>query len=126
MRIEQKGENMKKLLLILPVMALAACSSEQPTTLVSGCEKITTDREGGDVYKCPMTEELAAIQAMEANAMFGGSGDTIDLKAIVADAENVYVNVFGTCEQEGQVAYRVMVKNPKIDGKTMWAVEVCK
>ena len=116
---------MKKLLLILPVMTLAACNQE-PKTLVSGCEKLTTDREGGDVYKCPMTEELAAIQAMEANAMFGGSGDTIDLKAIVADAENVYVNVFGTCEQEGQVAYRVMVKNPKIDGKTMWAVEVCK
>ena len=116
---------MKKLLLILPVMALAACNQE-PQTLVSGCEKLTTDREGGDIYKCPMTEELAAIQAMEADVMFGGSGDTFDTKVIVADTENVYVNVFGDCETEGQVAYRVAVKNPKIDGKTMWAVEVCK
>lgn len=115
---------MKKLLLVLPVVALAACSQEK--TLVSGCEKVTADREGGDVYKCPMSEELAAVQAMEANAMFGGSGDTFDIVAAGADAENVYVNVFGTCEAEGQVAYRVMVKNPTIDGKAMFAVEVCR
>lgn len=116
---------MKKLLLILPVAALAACGSQEKT-LVSGCEKVTTDREGGDVYKCPMTEELAAIQAMEANAMFGGSGDTFDAAAAAADAENVYVNVYGTCETEGQVAYRVMVKNPVLDGQAMFAVEICK
>lgn len=116
---------MKKLLLILPVAALAACGSSEKT-LVSGCEKLTADREGGDVYKCPMSEELAAIQAMEANAMFGGSGDTFDIAAAAADAENVYVNVFGQCETEGQVAYRVMVKTPTIDGQAMYAVEVCR
>ena len=115
---------MKKLILVLPVIALAACNQQK--TLVSGCEKITSDREGGDVFKCPMSEELAAIQAMEANAMFGGTGDTVDFAAITADAENVYVNVYGTCEAEGQVAYRVMVKNPTLDGQAMYAVEVCK
>jgi len=113
---------MKKLLLILPVVALAACSQEK--TLVSGCEKIVAS-ENGDVYKCPMSEELAAIQAMEANAMFN-TLDGLDVAAVAADAENVYVNIYGTCEQEGQVAYRVMVKNPVFNGNTMYAVEVCR
>lgn len=115
---------MKKLLLVLPAVALAACSSEQPKTLVSGCEKIVAS-ENGDVYKCPMSEELAAIQAMEANAMFN-TLDGLDVAAVAADAENVYVNVYGTCETEGQVAYRVMVKNPTLDGQAMYAVEVCR
>jgi hypothetical protein len=116
---------MKKLLLILPVVALAACNQE-PKTLVSGCEKIGSD-EMSTTYKCPMTEELAAIQAMEANAMFK-SDSGIDVVAVAADAENVYVNVAveDKCETEGQVAYRVMVKNPTIDGKAMYAVAVCK
>ncbi len=113
---------MKKLLLILPVIALAACSQEK--TLVSGCEKVVAS-ENGDVYKCPMTEELAAIQAMEANVMFN-TLDGLDVAAVAADAENVYINIYGSCEQEGQVAYRVMVKNPVFDGKAMYAVEVCK
>ena len=122
---------MKKLLLILPVLALAACSSEQPKTLVSGCEKIAANETVGEVYKCPMSEELAAVQALEANSMFV-SFEGLDAAAIAADAENVYVNVAGACEieVEGQVtegrAYRVMVKEPKIDGKAMHAVEVCK
>lgn len=114
---------MKKLLLILPVVALAACSQEK--TLVSGCEKVVTSETGGDIYKCPMSEELAAIQAMEANAMFN-TLEGLDAAAVAADAENVYVNIYGTCEQEGQVAYRVMVKNPVFDGNTMYAVEVCR
>ena len=114
---------MKKLILVLPVIALAACSQEQ-TTLVSGCEKVVAS-ENGDVYKCPMSEELAAIQAMEANAMFN-TLDGLDVAAVAADAENVYVNVYGTCETEGQVEYRVMVKNPTLDGQAMYAVEVCK
>lgn len=121
---------MKKLLLILPVAALAACGQEQKT-LVSGCEKIAANETIGEVYKCPMSEELAAIQAMEANAMFV-SFEGLDAAAMAADAENVYVNVAGACktEVEGQVTegrdYRVMVKNPTIDGKAMHAVEICK
>lgn len=116
---------MKKLLLVLPVVALAACSQEK--TLVSGCEKVTADVEGGDVYKCPMSEELAAIQAMEANAMFEAI-EGFDMAAAVADTENVYVRVSSRtqCEQEGQVAYWVIVKNPVLDGKTMNTVVTCK
>ena len=116
---------MKKLLLVLPVVALAACSSEQPKTLISGCEKVGSD-EFSTTYKCPMSEELAAIQAMEANAMFKSGSE--DLAAIAADAENVYVNVAteDKCETEGQVAYRVMVKNPVLDGQAMYAVAICK
>ena len=115
---------MKKLLLILPVAALAACGQEQKT-LVSGCEKVVTSETGGDIYKCPMSEELAAVQAMEANVMFG-SIEGLDVATVVSDTENAYVNVYGKCEAEGQVAYRVMVKKPTIDGKAMYAVEICK
>ena len=116
---------MKKLFLILPVAALAACNQE-PQTLVSGCEKIVAS-ENGDVYKCPMTEELSAIQAMEANAVFEVV-EGLDMAAVVADAENVYVRVSNTtqCEGEGQVAYWVVVKNPVLDGKTMNTVVTCK
>lgn len=125
MRIEQKGENMKKLLLILPVMALSACN-QQPQTLVSGCEKIVAN-ENGDVYKCPMSEELAAIQAMEANAVFEAV-EGLDMATVAADAENVYVRVSNTtkCEVEGQIAYWVVVKNPALDGKKMNTVVTCK
>ena len=117
---------MKKLLLILPVVALAACGSEQKT-LVSGCEKILSNEVAGDVYKCPMSEDLAAIQALEANAMFKTT-DGLDVAAIAADTENVYINVFAEdkCPAEGQVWYRVMVKNPTFDGKAMYAVELCR
>ena len=117
---------MKKLLLILPVMALSACN-QQPQTLVSGCEQIGAD-EYGAIYKCPITEELVAIQESKApDAMFR-SDCGVDVAEIAKDTEHVYVNLDkdGKCETEGQVAYRVAVKNPKIDGKAMWAVEVCK
>ena len=115
---------MKKLLLVLPVIALAACNQQK--TLVSGCEKVVAN-ENGDVYKCPMTEELAAIQAMEANAVFEAV-EGLDMAAVVADAENVYVRVSNTtqCEGEGQVAYWVVVKNPVLDGKTMNTVVTCR
>lgn len=116
---------MKKLLLILPVAALAACN-QQPQTLVSGCEKIVAN-ENGDVYKCPMSEELAAIQAMEANAVFEAV-EGLDMATVAADAENVYVRVSNAtkCEVEGQVAYWVVVKNPALDGKKMNTVVTCK
>ena len=140
---------MKKLVLILPLFMFNAYADEpvvvdenvaveeavaedvpaevvEDVTLISGCEQITTDREGGDVYKCPMSEEFDSIQAMEANVMFGGSGDTVDLNSIAGDTESVYVNVFGSCEAEGQTAYRVMIKNPTVDGESMYAVEVCR
>ena len=115
---------MKKLLLILPVVALAACN-QQPKTLISGCENVGSD-EFSTTYKCPVSEELVAIQGAEANAMF--KSGNIDLNAAAADAEHIYVNVSAEdkCPAEGQVAYRVMVKNPVLDGKAMYAVVICK
>lgn len=115
---------MKKLVLVLPVIALAACNQQK--TLVSGCEKVVAS-ENGDVYKCPMTEELAAIQAMEANAKFD-MVEGLDAAAVVADAENVYVQVSNRtqCDQEGQIAYWVIVKNPVFEGNVMNAVVTCK
>ncbi len=114
---------MKKLFLILPVAVLAACSSEQKT-LVSGCEKIIASETGGDIYKCPMTEEFVKIQAMDADSMFG-SIDGLDMANVIFDTEHAYVNVYGTCENPKQVQYRVMVRNLKIDGDAMYAVSIC-
>ncbi len=123
--MNQKGENMKKIAFLLPVIALAACGQEAKKTLVSDCEQISAGEQGDTLVKCPMTEELAAIQAMEANSMFLSA--TADLVALAADAENVYVNVnAGACDVEGQVQYRVMVKNPTIDGEAMYAVAICQ
>lgn len=115
---------MKKVALLLPVVALAACGQETKT-LISDCELIETPDTASAYYKCPMSEELAAIQTMEANAMFN-SVEGLNMEEVVADAEHVYVNVYGTCETEGQVQYRIMVKEPKIDGTTMYAVAVCQ
>ena len=117
---------MKKLFLILPVMALAACNQE-PQTLISGCEQIGAD-EYGAIYKCPITEELVAIQESKApDAMFR-SDCGVDVAEIAKDTEHVYVNLDkdGKCEGEGTVMYRVMVKNPTIDGKAMYTVVTCK
>lgn len=115
---------MKKVALLLPVIALAACGQE-PKTLISGCEKITTADETSAYYKCPVTEELTAIQTIEPNAMFN-SVEGLNMEEILADAEHVYVNVYGTCETEGQVQYRIMVKEPKVDGASMYAVAICQ
>ncbi len=118
---------MKKLLLILPVMALTACGHEA-NTYVDGCERIAERNLGGNIYKCPMTEDLVAIKAMEADSMFG-SHKGLDVIAAAADTENAYVNVFGgKCETKGQVSYRVIVTTPKAldNGKTYYAVEVCR
>ncbi len=110
-------------------MALAACSSQNANEYVAGCEKMDAGKVGsGDIYKCPMNEDLAAIKAMEANSMFG-SHDGLDVVALAADTEYAYLNVFGgECETEGQVAYRVVVTTPKEveEGKTYYAVEVCR
>ena len=121
---------MKKLLLILPVVALAACNQEpvQPNEFVAGCETVIQSKVGGSLYKCPKTEELAAIQAMEANTMFTSiSEDEFDVEAVANDKEHVYVNLttFNNCE-EGQLQYRVLVNNPVFDGKTYYAVQVCR
>ena len=120
---------MKKLLLILPVVALAACGHDA-NEYISGCEKVL-DTSMGDVYKCPMTEDLATIKSMEADCMFIGTqmGDKIDVITLASDTEYAYVNVYGDkCETEGQVSYRVIVNTPKItdENKTFYAVEVCR
>jgi len=122
---------MKKLLLILPFMALAACNQNtyvhDANEYVKDCEKIVTSEMGGDIYKCPMTEDLVAVKAMEADSAFGLSAD-LDIATVAADAKNAYVNVFGgKCETEGQVSYRVIVNTPKtVNDETYYAVEVCR
>ncbi len=116
---------MKKLLLILPVVALAACSQEK--TLVSGCEQIGAD-EYGVIYKCPITEELVAIQESKAPDTMFRSDCGVNIAEIAQDTEHVYVNLDkdGKCYGEGTVMYRVMVKNPTIDGKAMYTVVTCR
>jgi len=117
---------MKKLLLILPVLALAACNQE-PQTLVSGCEQIGAD-EYGAIYKCPITEELVAIQESKAADTMFRSDCGVNIDEIAKDAEHIYVNLDkdGECLGEGSVMYRVMVKNPVVDGNTMYTVTTCK
>ena len=116
---------MKKLFLILPVIALAACSQEK--TLVSGCEKIGAD-EYGAIYKCPITEELVAIQESKAPDTMFRSDCGVNIAEIAQDTEHVYVNLDkdGECKGEGTVLYRIMVKNPTIDGNTMYTVATCR
>lgn len=96
---------------------------------VSGCEKIYSDYLG-KIYKCQQNSELDLLQSMNPNAMFTVESGAEYLKTLAMDTQYVYVNINmnDECDVAGQEAhtYRVMVKNPTLDGQTMYAVEVCR
>lgn len=120
---------MKKIFGLVAVLALVAgCNSntsDTVTVLDATCEKVTTFTEGDMVVKCPITEQLQALQTQEANSMFVQGGD-LKLNELAADAEHIYVNVIpaGSYEWAPKTEYRVMVKEPVFEEGKMWTVSM--
>ncbi len=105
-------------------LAMLGCGTDAETVTVfdAECETVLTGERGDVVAKCPVTEQLAAIQTETPNAMFL-SVDPTTLLAL--DADHVYVNIVdGDCG-ENTVGYRVLVNNPVFDGETFYAVNKC-
>ena len=120
---------MKKLLILPVVLAVAACGTDDVQKVdVFGteCDVVATSVNGDSSVKCPVTPELEAIQAMEANSMFV-SGDFAEknITEYAADTEGVWVNLNPNECGDGTMGYRVMVKNPVLDGVAMYAVSQC-
>ena len=122
---------MKKYMLVgFAAAILAGCSSnESKTETFMGveCENIATGELGDYVLKCPIAQELEAVQAQEANAMFISGRDNYyhGFNVFEADVEHIYVNVVPNDCGDNTVGYRVMVKEPVFDGETMYAVAHC-
>ena len=116
---------MKKLLILPVVLGVAACGSEEVKTMtVMGAEcEVVKVFDASTIVKCATTPELVAIQAEAPTAMF----DTIEGIAPeqFADAEHIFVNVVPNQCGEGTTGYRVMVKEPVIDGVANFAVDKC-
>lgn len=120
---------MKKITLCgLAAIALVAagCSKSNETVEVFGekCVKVAQFEQGDYIVKCPVAESLVAIQGQTPNAKFVQGGEEIQKYA--ADTESIYVNVVpaGSYDWAQKDEYRVMVKNPTLDGDAMWAVSV--
>ncbi|MBP5485443.1 MAG: hypothetical protein J6Y07_01930 [Alphaproteobacteria bacterium] len=117
---------MKKLLICgAAVAAIAACSAktEEIKVFDASCEKIIAFEQGDMIVKCPITETLASLQGQTPTGMFVQGGD-LNIAELATDAEHVYVNVIpaGAYEWAAQKEYRVMVKNPTIDGEAFYTV----
>ena len=120
---------MKKITLCgLAAIALVAtgCSKSNDTVEVFGekCVKVAQFEQGDYIAKCPVAESLVAIQSQTPNSMFVQGGE--DIQKYVADTDSIYVNVIpvGTYDWAQKNEYRIMAKNPVMDGNTMWAVSV--
>ena len=104
--------------------ALTGCGDKVNTVTVfdAESEQIMTSERNDIVVKCPITEQLTAIQGEKPNAMFLSISPTDD---IVTDAEHIYVDIVeGDCG-ENTTGYRIMVQNPVLDGETLYAVTKC-
>lgn len=135
MRIEQKGENMKKLLLILPAVALAACSQGQKSDMeilesaVQDTEIIAQGKMGDFMVQVQETEALKKIADKEKTAKF------LSVENPDAKSKEGYclVNVIPVAAMEkvgmenSTCHYRIYCGQPGVvDYDKMYAVEVCK
>ncbi|MBD5400787.1 hypothetical protein HDR61_03525 [bacterium] len=119
---------MKKLL-VLPLLCgalLAGCSKDNSVEVLGQkCEKIATGESGDFLAKCPVVPEFDAIRNAGKNAVFLSVNPS---EEIIADVENVYIDVVpaGTVEGVDVNCYRVLGAEPTVDGEAMYAVEVCE
>lgn len=104
-------------------LAMLGCGTDAETVTVldAECESVITGERGDMVVKCPITEQLAAIQNEAPTAQFL----SVDPATLILDADRVYVNIVdGDCG-ENTVGYRVLVNNPVFDGEALYAVFKC-
>ena len=95
------------------------------SVLDANCETIATFAQGDTIVKCPITEQLQALQEKEPDSMFVQGGD-LNLQELATDAEHIYVNVVpaGSYDWAEKTQYRVLVKNPVFEEGKMTTVSV--
>lgn len=121
---------MKKLLLFLPIITLAACADENKyqeyDSIFGGCERIETT-EFHLVYKCPANQEwVQNVKKLQPNGKFRAGGH-LNLDELYADTEHVYAEVSfndsGWCKEDFTI--RTMIAKP-VEGGDNWAFIGCK
>ena len=124
----KKGENMKKLPLILPIIALAACNQDYSRydSIFEGCERIETT-EFHLVYKCPADQEWAQqVKQLQPNGKFRAGG-YLNLAELYEDTDHVYSEVSfkdkGVCKEDFTI--RTMIAKP-VEGGDNWAFIGCR
>ena len=127
---------MKKSLLLVPVLALAACGNSIDIDVTQHdarfaewkCEKIESN-EQHLVYKCPSDLEwIKSVKEKEPDALFQ-TGGALNWDEINADTEHTYVEVVPSepktyCEENFH--YRTMVKPFNLETREYFAVTGCK
>ncbi len=136
---------MKKLLFVLPaVLCIGACNAENAEKVVNvmGVECAwVANGEMSELVKCPAVPELVAMQEQTPNSMFqeGDFSDkpfTKSLAEISNDIkhftdfmaqypDSILVNVVPDECGTGTTGYRIIVKEPVLDGVAMYAVGNC-
>lgn len=121
---------MKKLFLVLPVVALVACGSEKDyskyDSIFVGCERIDMT-SFHLVYKCPVDQEwVQAVKQMQPNGKFRAGGK-LRMDELYADTDHVYTEVSfndpGVCKEDFTI--RTMVAQP-VEGGDNWAFIGCR
>lgn len=121
---------MKSLLFVLPVALIAsACNAEKVKAVeVFGIEcEWVADGEMSSLVRCPIVSELEVIQSETPNVMFaeGDFGEKNFSEYVREDKEHIYVNIVKDECGKDTTSYRIIVKDPVIDGVSMYAVEKC-
>jgi len=113
---------MKKYMFVgFAAAVLAGCGSKTETFLGIECERGVKGANGDYVLKCPVTDELKMVQSQEPNAMFA----SVNPAEYAADAEHIYINVVPNDCGDKTNGYRVLVKDPVLDGESLYAVSFC-
>lgn len=121
---------MKKLLLVIPVILISAACNGENTKIVDvfgvECEWVA-DGEMSSLVRCPVVSELEVIQSETPNVMFieGDFGEKNFSEYLREDKEHIYVNIVKDECGKDTTGYRIIVKEPVIDGVSMYAVDKC-
>ena len=121
---------MKNLLFVLPVaLIVSACNAENTKTVdVLGVEcEWVAEGEKSSLVRCPIVPELEIIQRETPDAMFidGDFGEKNFSEYVSEDKEHIYVNIVKDECGKGTTGYRIIIKDPVIDGVSMYAVDKC-
>lgn len=119
---------MKKLLLVLPIIALAACDQDYSKydSIFTDCERIETTKFHL-VYKCPAEQEWAQkVKQLKPTGKFHAGGH-LNLEELYADTAHVYTEVAlndkNFCKENFTV--RTMIAKP-VQGGANWAFIGCR
>ena len=121
---------MMKKLLLLPLLVVgfvSGASADMVDVLGVSCEVVAVgDKSASQLAKCPIVPELEMVQKEMANVMFlEDNFNGQNFKTFVNEKDFIWVNVIVEGCGQGSMSYRILVKDPVFDGKTLYAIEAC-